>query len=116
MTTNTCCHSASISSRGKSTTRRMLVTTKWIAPSVILALLPKCPMCLAAYIALATGFGISMPVAAWIRTGLLLTCLSALAWFTVSALRRRDGRAADLANSWVIRARRLREDEEHLPT
>jgi hypothetical protein len=63
--------------------------TKWIVPTLILALVPKCPMCLAAYIALATGVGVSMPVAGWIRTGLLVMCLSALTWFTVSAVRRR---------------------------
>lgn len=92
MTTHSCCHSAPTSSGEKSTARRMLGSTKWIVPSVILAVLPKCPMCLAAYVAIATGIGISIPVATWIRTGLLLTCLGALGWFTVSALRHRIAR------------------------
>ena len=94
MTTQTCCHEAATQSPGKSVTRHVLGTTKWIVPTAVLALLPKCPMCLAAYIAVATGVGISMPVAARIRTGLLLTCLGALAWFTVSTLRRRIAHSA----------------------
>jgi hypothetical protein len=89
MTTHTCCHSDVTQSPENSITRRVLVATKWIVPTAILALLPKCPMCLAAYVALATGVGISMPVVTWIRTGLLLTCLCALAWFAVGTLRHR---------------------------
>ena len=88
MTPHACCDTAAPDSPGKPITRRVLGTTKWIVPTAILALLPKCPMCLAAYVALATGVGFSMPVATWLRTGLILTCLCALAWFTFSTLRR----------------------------
>ena len=42
----------------------------WIGPSALLVLLPKCPMCLAGYLALA-GIGVSVPVAAGLRVGLL---------------------------------------------
>ena len=49
-----------------------------IVSSVTLALLPKCPACLAAYIALASGIGISMQAAAHLRTGMVVLCAGAL--------------------------------------
>jgi hypothetical protein len=58
---------------------------RWIAPGVGLALIPKCPACVAAYVAAATGVGISMPVAAGLRTGLLILCVSALGFVAVRA-------------------------------
>ena len=39
-------------------------------------LIPKCPVCLAAYIALGTGIGISFAVAAWIRWILISICVA----------------------------------------
>jgi hypothetical protein len=62
---------------------RVVAATKWIIPAAVLALLPKCPMCVAAYIALATGFSISLPLATWIRTGLLMACLGTMAYLSI---------------------------------
>lgn len=59
----------------------------WLIPGATLALLPKCPMCVAAYVAL---LGISLPVAAasHLRTALLALCVIALCYMAIKHLRR----------------------------
>ena len=74
--------------------RRMIRSTKWIVPTAIIALLPKCPMCLAAYIALATGCSVSISSASHLRTSILAACFCTLAWLIArgiaQAVRRRS--------------------------
>jgi hypothetical protein len=57
--------------------RRCVDVLSWIVPGAILALTPKCPMCLAAYIAAWTGTGLSFPAATHLRAALLILCASA---------------------------------------
>ena len=54
---------------------------RWAAPGAVVALMPKCPACLAAYVALGTGLSLSFPMAQALRTGLLALSLAALGWF-----------------------------------
>jgi hypothetical protein len=60
----------------------------WIVPSITLALLPKCPVCVAAYVALATGIGISLPTATYLRATLVVACVGSL----VFIIARRVGK------------------------
>jgi hypothetical protein len=60
----------------------------WIVPGVILAAVPKCPVCVAAYIALLTGCGISLAAAGTLRLLLILTCVSALTYLALRTTYR----------------------------
>ncbi len=53
-----------------------------------MALLPKCPACVMTYVALATGFGISMSTAAHLRTLLWTLCTVSLVLVAARRLRR----------------------------
>ena len=59
----------------------------WVVPSATLALLPKCPACVAAYVVLATGIGISLPTATYLRAILVVLCLASLVFITARQLR-----------------------------
>ena len=91
MNTRSCCQTATPARdnncRPATGMRRVREIAGWIVPSAVLALVPKCPVCLAAYLALAAGIGISLPAAARLRTLLVAVCLASLAFITARRLR-----------------------------
>jgi hypothetical protein len=80
-----CCQSAAIAGR-PSMARRCLAFAGWIVPGTILAFMPKCPICLAAYATLATGIGISVSAAGTIRLLLIAACIGSLTYLIVKQI------------------------------
>ena len=58
----------------------------WVVPGATLALLPKCPACVAAYVALATGLGVSFSTAAYIRRSLVIVSVAVLVFVAARRL------------------------------
>jgi hypothetical protein len=75
--------------------RRLGGGLRWLTPGAGLLLVPKCPACLAGYIALSTGVGVTLPVAKALRIVLLVACVGCLAWLAGNALRRRWSKGSD---------------------
>jgi hypothetical protein len=61
--------------------QHFLRTVSPIGSAIALALLPKCPVCLAAYVMMATGISISVAAAVSLRAFLVLVCVSSLVLF-----------------------------------
>ena len=66
----------------------------WTVPGGILVLLPKCPACLAAYLALGTGLGISVSTATYLRLALVMLCVASLTYLALTRGRRLIARLA----------------------
>jgi len=89
MDAHSCCRNAPIGSTAgpRSLGRRFFGATGWLIPSALLALLPKCPACLAAYVAMGTGIGLSMSTASYLRTSLVVVSVAALSYLALRRVR-----------------------------
>ena len=67
---------------------RAVNVVEWGIPGLILVLLPKCPLCIVAWIAVVTGIGISVSTAAYLRLGLLAICVGALVMLAIRLIRK----------------------------
>jgi hypothetical protein len=70
--------------------RRAWRSVQWLFPTALLVLMPKCPLCVAAYVALFTGVGVTVSTARWIQILMLVFCLASLAYLAVRHWRRRS--------------------------
>ena len=64
--------------------------SQWLFPTALLVLMPKCPLCVAAYVALLTGVGVSVSTGRWIQILMLVFCLTALVYLAGRQWRMRS--------------------------
>jgi hypothetical protein len=90
MNSRFCCRLAAYehnqSARPVSRWRRGAGIARWIIPSATLILLPKCPVCVAMYVALFTGVGLSVTSASALRTALLILSVIVLVGLALRAI------------------------------
>jgi hypothetical protein len=102
MHTNHCCEGAAAeisvarTSARSSFARRCYTIAEWTIPAAGLMLVPKCPACLAAYIVLVSGVGISVTSAMYLKILLLTICAASIIY--VAARRSRNLLALIRAN------------------
>ena len=60
--------------RAKTDLRKMKHGAGWIVPGIMLALIPKCPLCFAAWFSLLFGISLSTPAATFLRTCAIVLC------------------------------------------
>jgi hypothetical protein len=82
------CCDAAIDRKAPTWVRRIRGILAWVLPSTILMLVPKCPACLAAYMALWTGLGLSLSTATYLRWALLFVCVASLLFLIAKRLDR----------------------------
>jgi hypothetical protein len=56
-------------------------------PWVVLAIMPKCPLCLAGYVALFTGIGISFAAANFAWWFVVIGCVALLVYLATATVR-----------------------------
>ena len=75
MSAHSCCGGPR---RPRAGSRRGGEIAGWLISGLVLALMPKCPACLAAYVAIASGIGLSVTTAAHLRLAILILCAASL--------------------------------------
>ncbi len=71
---------------------RLFGTAASLLPGAVLLLLPKCPLCLAAWLTVITGVGLSAAAAAHVRGMIVMFWASAVALAAAQRIRRREPR------------------------
>ena len=66
--------------------RRIFSAVTSVLPGAALVLLPKCPLCIAAWLTVATGIGISAAAVAWTRELIVGVSVALLALAAVQAI------------------------------
>lgn len=86
----------------RSAARKGAAVAGWVLPGAVLALMPKCPLCLAGYVVVLTGIGFSASTIEYARRGVVFVCVLCLAvlsarllWRGVRWRRRRNVKAVD---------------------
>jgi len=69
-------------------TRKVCAAAASVLPGAGLLLIPKCPLCLAAWLTVFTGVGISVALAAYLKGLLVIVCVTALPLPAALLLRR----------------------------
>ena len=74
-------------------------TSGFMGSGALLVLLPKCPMCVAAYLTLWTGASLAMPVATYLRPMLAILFLASALLVSIrwTAVRKRSENAAEVS-------------------
>jgi hypothetical protein len=75
--------------RSRRLARQLSAAAATLLPGAVLLLLPKCPLCLAAWLALVTGAGVSAAAAARVRGLILVFWVLAVALAAAQIIRRR---------------------------
>jgi hypothetical protein len=68
--------------------RRIATLAEWAVPIFTLALIPKCPACVAGYVLLFTGIGLSFQAATAMRWTLIAFSIAALTYLLLRVARR----------------------------
>jgi hypothetical protein len=66
---------------------RFLENAGWIVPGTVLALLPKCPACVATYAVIGSGVGFSLSGMTYLRALLAILCTVSLVYLTARGMR-----------------------------
>jgi hypothetical protein len=105
---NQCCKAATVDKKVRDTISRPVAfacrcvnLVKWPAPGTAFALLPKCPICLAAYVAAATGLRLSLTSARYMQLSLVVLCAGV---FLYMILRNVFGTSTSTPSDTVMRA------------